>query len=132
MNNVPHELKYTKSHEWIRKEDDGSYTIGITDHAQSLLGDMVFIELPELGDEFEQGQECGVVESVKAASDLYAPVTGEVVAINESLDDSPEIVNSDPYNEGWIFTIKPITDETDLQDVIDAEAYEEIVNEENH
>jgi glycine cleavage system H protein len=132
MNNIPHELKYTKSHEWIRSENDGSYTIGITEHAQGLLGDMVFIELPEVGDEFELGQECGVVESVKAASDLYSPITGEVVAINEDLEESPEIVNTDPYVDGWLFTIKPITEETDLVDVIEASEYEKIVNEESH
>ena len=132
MNNIPHELKYTTSHEWIRIEDDGSYTIGITEHAQGLLGDMVFIELPEVGDEFEAGQECGVVESVKAASDIYSPINGEVIAINESLEDSPELVNSDPFTEGWLFTVKPNTDEIGLVKVMDASEYEEIVHEENH
>jgi glycine cleavage system H protein len=131
MNNIPQELKYTKTHEWIRIEEDGSYTIGITDHAQSLLGDMVFIELPEIGDEFEVGEDCAVVESVKAASDIYCPVTGEIIAINEKLDDSPELVNNDPFLDGWLFTVKP-ADDCDLDNVIEASAYEEIVHEENH
>ena len=132
MNNIPHELKYTKSHEWIRSEDDGTYTVGITDHAQGLLGDMVFIELPEVGDEFEAGQECSVVESVKAASDVYSPITGEVIAINEALEDSPETVNGDPFHEGWLFTIRPSNDADELHEVMDSGAYEEIVNAENH
>lgn len=132
MNNIPHELKYTNSHEWIRIEDDGSFTIGITDHAQGLLGDMVFIDLPDVGDEFEAGQECGVVESVKAASDIFSPISGEVTAINENLEDSPELVNSEPFNDGWLFTIKPNTDQTDLENVMDATAYEQIVEKENH
>jgi len=131
MNNIPQELKYTKTHEWIRKEEDGTYTIGVTDHAQSLLGDMVFIELPEIGDEFEAGENCGVVESVKAASDIYSPITGEVTAINQDLEDSPELVNNDPFNEGWLFTVRPAGN-SDLEDVIDASEYEEIVHEETH
>lgn len=131
MNNIPQELKYTKTHEWIRIEEDETYTIGITDHAQSLLGDMVFIELPEVGDEFEAGQDCAVVESVKAASDIYSPVTGEIIAINEELEDSPELVNSDPFLEGWLFTIRP-AENCKLEEVIEAAAYEEIVHEENH
>jgi len=131
MNNIPHELKYTRSHEWIRKEDDGSYTVGITDHAQGLLGDMVYIELPEPGDEFESGQECGVVESVKAASDVYAPLTGEIVAVNEELADAPETVNSDPFNDGWLFRIT-LHDETEYDNLLDAEAYAAVVEEEDH
>ncbi len=132
MHNIPHELKYTKSHEWIRLEEDGAYTIGITDHAQGLLGDMVFVELPEVGDQFEVEQECSVVESVKAASDIYAPITGEITAINEDLEESPELVNSDPFHAGWLFTIKAITDESSLGDVLDASEYEKIVHEEDH
>jgi glycine cleavage system H protein len=131
MNNIPQELKYTKTHEWVRIEEDGTYTIGITDHAQNQLGDMVFIDLPEIGDEFEAGENCGVVESVKAASDLYSPVTGEVVAINEELEDSPELVNNDPFHEGWLFTIRA-ADNCDLEDIIEAPEYEEIVHEETH
>jgi len=131
VHNIPHELKYTSSHEWVREESDGTLTIGITDHAQGLLGDMVFIELPGEGDELEQGQECGVVESVKAASDFYSPVDGEVVAVNEELEDSPEIVNSEPYHEGWLLKIKP-SEETDLSELLDADAYAELVESEDH
>ncbi len=130
MNNIPHELKYTESHEWLRKEDDGSYTIGITDHAQSLLGDMVYVELPEEGNEYEAGQECAVVESVKAASDVYCPIEGEILAINENLEDAPEIVNNDPYYDGWLFRVKPLADEVDEDELLSAEAYEEIISEE--
>ncbi len=129
MHNIPHELRYTSSHEWVRANEDGTYSIGITDHAQELLGDMVFIEQPAIGDEFEAGQECGVVESVKAASDMYCPVSGEVVAINEALEDAPELVNSDPYNEGFIFTMK-INDESELDELMDADAYEALLAEE--
>ena len=131
MNNIPHELKYTKTHEWIRIDEEGNYTIGITDHAQSLLGDMVFIELPDVADEFEAGEECGVVESVKAASDLYCPVTGEIIAVNENLDDSPELVNNDPFVEGWLFKIRP-AENCELKEVMDAAEYEAIAHEENH
>lgn len=131
MNNIPHELKYTSSHEWIRQESDDSYTIGITDHAQALLGDMVYIELPDEGGEYEAGQECGVVESVKAASDIYSPMEGEIVAINENLEDAPEVVNNDPFNEGWLFRIKPFA-ANDLSEFLDAAAYQEIVDAENH
>src|SRR3569832_1911439 len=105
MSNIPVDLKYTQSHEWVRRESDGTVTVGITDHAQDLLGDMVFVELPEVGRTVKAGQECAVVESVKAASDVYSPVAGEVVAINEGLSDSPEIVNKDPYGEGWMMRI---------------------------
>ncbi len=130
MNNIPHELKYTKSHEWIRTEEDGNFTIGITDHAQNMLGDMVFIELPEVGDEFEAGEECGVLESVKAASELYCPVTGEIIATNLELEDSPELVNSDPFLEGWLIKIRPV-DNYQLQNLIEASDYEEMTQEEN-
>ncbi|MFK5985347.1 MAG: glycine cleavage system protein GcvH [Pseudomonadota bacterium] len=132
MNNIPHELKYTKSHEWIRKEEDGSYMVGITDHAQSLLGDMVFVELPEAGDEFEAGEECGAVESVKAASEIFCPITGEIIAINEDLEDSPELVNSDPFHAGWLYTIRPFNETSELEGVMEASEYEAIVHEENH
>ncbi|MGU0055792.1 glycine cleavage system protein GcvH [Enterobacter hormaechei] len=97
MSNVPAELKYSKEHEWLRKEADGTYTVGITEHAQELLGDMVFVDLPEVGATVSAGDDCAVAESVKAASDIYAPVSGEIVAVNDALSDSPELVNSEPY-----------------------------------
>ena len=102
MSELPGDLQYTKEHEWLRREDDGSVTIGITDHAQSALGDLVYVELPEVGQDVETDGEMAVVESVKAASDVYAPVAGTIVAVNEALSDDPEIINSDPYGEGWI------------------------------
>jgi len=107
MSNVPSELKVASSHEWARLEEDGTVTVGITDHAQEALGDVVFVELPDIGDVLIAGGEAGVVESVKAASDIYAPVSGEVVAINEQLEDEPETVNSDPYNDGWFYKLQP-------------------------
>ncbi len=122
MSNVPQELKYTKSHEWILAGDDGQVTIGITDHAQELLGDMVFIELPEIDKELDRGEECSVVESVKAASDVYAPLAGTVVAVNEQLADAPELINEDPYGEGWMFRLQ-IADVSKLDDLMDADAY---------
>jgi glycine cleavage system H protein len=130
MSNVPNELKYTKSHEWLRAEDDGSITVGITDHAQDLLGDMVFIELPEPDAVFTTGDECAVVESVKAASDIYCPVAGEILAINEDLADSPEIVNQDAYGAGWMFKIRP-EDEGEIGELLDAEAYGELIADES-
>ena len=129
MSNVPQELKYTKSHEWVLAGDDGQVTIGITDHAQELLGDMVFIELPEIDKELDAGEECSVVESVKAASDVYAPVAGMVVAVNEKLADAPELINEDPYGEGWMFRLQ-VSDVAELDDLMDAEAYEAIEAEE--
>lgn len=122
MSNVISDLRYTKSHEWIKLEDDGTATIGITDHAQDLLGDLVFVETPEVGVEYASGEDCAVVESVKAASDVYAPVSGEIVAANEALADAPETINSDPYGEGWIFKIK-LSDESELDSLLDADAY---------
>lgn len=122
MSNIPSELKYVASHEWIRVEGDGIVTIGVTDHAQDLLGDVVFVELPDVGAELASGDEAGVVESVKAASDVYAPLSGEIVAINEELEDSPELVNSDPYGDGWFFKIK-LSDTAELNDLLDAEGY---------
>ncbi len=124
MSNIPSELKYVASHEWIRVEGDGTVTIGVTDHAQDLLGDVVFVELPEVGAEVASGDDAGVVESVKAASDIYAPLSGEVVAVNEELEDSPELVNSDPYGDGWFFRLK-LTDDSELADLLDADAYSE-------
>jgi len=106
MSNIPSELKYATSHEWVRNEGDGTVTIGITEHAQDLLGDMVFVELPDVGDEVSTGDDICVAESVKAASDIYAPVSGKVVEVNEDLEDSPELVNSDAFGDGWLFKIK--------------------------
>ena len=129
MSNIPSELKYVASHEWIRVESDGTVVIGITDHAQDLLGDVVFVELPEVGAEMSAGDESGVVESVKAASDIYAPLSGEVVEVNEGLEDAPEQVNSDPYGDGWFFKLK-LTDEAELDDLLDHEAYSEVCDSE--
>jgi len=131
MSNVPGDLKYTKSHEWVKAMDDGSVTVGITDHAQELLGDLVFVELPEVGRALSTGEECAVVESVKAASDAYSPIAGEVVAVNEALADSPETVNQDPYGEGWMFRVMP-ADPAVLDDLLDADAYNEVVESEDH
>lgn len=123
MSDVPSELKIASSHEWARLEEDGSVTIGISDHAQGALGDVVFVELPEVGDTLSAGGEAGVVESVKAASDIYAPVGGEVIAINEQLEDEPEIVNADPYNDGWFFKLTP-SDTDELNRLLSAEDYQ--------
>lgn len=128
MSNIPRELKYTETHEWVQKNDDGTVTIGITDHAQSLLGDLVFIELPDLHAAFTIGDESGVVESVKAASDIYSPITGEVVEINEALVNNPELVNADPYGDGWIFRIKP-EDINELNDLLTADEYQASISE---
>lgn len=127
MSGVPTELKYTKSHEWLRVEDDGLITVGISDHAQELLGDLVFVELPEAGSDFMAGDECCVIESVKAASDVYMPISGEIVEVNESLDDDPEIINTSPYDSGWLFKVKPSADE--LADLLDADAYQAEIDE---
>ena len=128
MSNVPNELKYAPSHEWIRAEGDGVYTVGITEHAQELLGDMVFVELPDVGDNVAAGDDVAVAESVKAASDIYAPIAGEVLAVNEELEDSPELVNSDPYGDGWLFKIKA-DDESELESLLDAEGYAASIDE---
>ncbi|XP_014680447.1 PREDICTED: glycine cleavage system H protein-like [Priapulus caudatus] len=122
MSEVPSELKYAKSHEWVRIEDDGMMTVGISDHAQALLGDLVFVELPEVGTELSAGDECCVVESVKAASDVYMPISGEIMEINEALADEPEIINSAPYDNGWLFKVQPSAGE--VEDLLDAEAYQ--------
>ena len=122
MSQTPGELKYASSHEWARKEQDGTVTIGISDHAQEALGDVVFVELPEVGANLAAGDEAGVVESVKAASDIYAPVGGEVIAINDQLEDEPETVNADPYNDGWFFKLQP-TDLSELDALLSAEDY---------
>jgi glycine cleavage system H protein len=123
MSDVPSELRVASSHEWARLEEDGTVTIGISDHAQEALGDVVFVELPDVGDTLAAGGEAGVVESVKAASDIYAPVGGEVIAVNEQLEDEPETVNSDPYNDGWFFKLQP-TDTAELDALLSAEDYQ--------
>lgn len=125
MSQLPEELKYAESHEWARLDGD-IVTVGITDHAQDALGDVVYVELPEVGDELSAGDEAGVVESVKAASDIYAPVSGEVIEINEALIDAPEIINSDPYNEGWFYRMR-VSDASELDNLLAADEYQEQV-----
>lgn len=122
MSNIPSELKYAESHEWVQDNGDGTVTVGITDHAQAALGDLVFVEVPEAGDTFDAGDAFAVVESVKAASDVYAPVSGEVIASNDDLADAPETVNDDPYGDGWIAKIK-VDDQGELENLMDADAY---------
>lgn len=129
MSNIPAELRYAASHEWVRPEGNGVYTVGITEHAQELLGDMVFLDLPDEGDEIAMGDDVAVAESVKAASDVYAPVTGEVIAVNEELEDSPELVNSDPYGDGWMFKVK-VEDESEIESLLDANGYAESIEDE--
>ncbi len=129
MSEVPQDLKYTRNHEWVRSEDDGTVTVGITDHAQAALGDLVFVEPPEAGSTVGADEACAVVESVKAASDVYAPISGEVVEANATLDDSPELINSDPYGEGWIVRLRP-TDTTELDQLLSADDYRQLVAEE--
>jgi len=131
MSNIPVELKYAKSHEWARTNDDGSVTVGISDTAQDQLGDMVFIEVPEVGQTVTAEEACAVVESVKAASDVYAPVGGKIVEVNEDLADSPETVNNDAYGEGWIFRLEP-SDAGELGALMDADAYEAFLASEEH
>jgi glycine cleavage system H protein len=131
MSEIPTELRYAASHEWARTEDDGTVTVGISDHAQDALGDVVYVEHPEVGQQVVAAQEAGVVESVKAASDIYAPVSGTVVAVNESLEDTPELVNQDPYGDGWFFRIEP-DDASDLAQLLDAEAYAEVCEADAH
>jgi glycine cleavage system H protein len=123
MSNIPSDLKYTRTHEWLRQEDDGTFTLGITDHAQGALGDLVFVETPETGRELKAGEACAVVESVKAASDVYSPVDGEVVAGNEALAGQPELLNTDPYGAGWIMKIRPAA-AAETSALLDANAYE--------
>lgn len=130
-NDVPSELKYTKSHEWVRVDDDGIATVGITDHAQELLGDLVFVELPEVGAELGAGAECAVVESVKAASDVYSPVSGEVVEVNEVLAESPETINQEAYEAGWIFRLR-LADPAELEALMDADSYAEHAESDEH
>ena len=124
MSNNPSELKYAKSHEWARIEEDGTVTVGITDHAQESLGDVVYVELPSMGDQLACGDQAGLVESVKAASDIFSPVTGEVIALNENLEEEPELINSDPYNDGWFFRVK-VEDLSELEGMLAADDYAE-------
>lgn len=128
MSEIPKELKYLETHEWVRNEGGGIVTVGITDHAQDALGDVVFVELPEVGTVLAAGEESAVVESVKAASDIYAPVSGEVIAINEQLADEPEIVNNSPYADGWFYKIK-MSDSGELEGLLDAEGYRDVAEE---
>ena len=128
MSDFPAELKYANSHEWARLESDGTIVVGITDHAQDALGDIVFIELPEIGVEVTAGAEVAVVESVKAASDIYSPITGEVVEVNSGLEDEPELVNGSPYEDGWLFTVR-VDSEDEFSELLDAEGYKGLVEE---
>lgn len=128
MSTIPSELKYTKSHEWVRNNGDGTVTIGVTDHAQALLGDVVFVELPEVDSEFGAEDACGVVESVKAASDFYSPLNGMVTGVNEILEDEPEMINSDPYEGGWIYTLK-MDDPAELESLLSADDYTKLAEE---
>ncbi len=131
MSQVPSHLKYTKTHEWAQKLDDGTIRVGITDHAQDLLGDMVFVELPETGRHVKAGEECAVVESVKAASDIYSPIAGEIVEVNPAVTDGPEVVNKDPYGQGWLLRIRP-SDQQGFNQLLDATRYQEIAASDAH
>jgi glycine cleavage system H protein len=131
MSEIPIELRYAKSHEWARLEEDGTVTVGISDHAQTALGDVVYVELPEIDVVVDGGEEAGVVESVKAASDIYAPIGGTIIAVNEVLEDAPETVNQNPYGDGWFFRIQP-NDVADLDQLLDAEGYAEVCENDEH
>ncbi len=131
MSNIPVDLKYAKTHEWARINDDGSVTVGISDNAQDQLGDMVYIEVPEVGQAVTAEGTCAVIESVKAASDVYAPIGGEIVEVNDSLSDTPETVNQDAYGEGWIFRLQP-TDKGEMDALMDADAYQAFIESEEH
>jgi glycine cleavage system H protein len=131
MSSIPSDLKYLDSHEWARLESDGTVTVGISDHAQSALGDLVFVEVPEVGKALGKGAAAAVVESVKAASDVYSPISGEVIATNDALGGSPELVNQDPYGQGWLFKLKP-SNQDELNQLLDAAAYEKVLESEAH
>ncbi len=131
MSEIPAELKYASSHEWARLEEDGTVTVGISDHAQEALGDVVYVEQPELGQTVDAQAEAGVVESVKAASDIYAPISGTVISVNEALEDAPEMVNQDPYGDGWFFRIEA-DNLGELEDLLDSEGYAEVVAADQH
>jgi glycine cleavage system H protein len=129
MSNIPQKLRYTKTHEWVKKDKD-QITIGITDHAQTMLGDLVYVELPELETNFDNGQECAVVESVKAAADIYCPISGEVVEINDAVIENPQLINEDPYGKGWLFRIRPF-EQADIA-LLNADEYSKVVTSEAH
>jgi glycine cleavage system H protein len=129
MSELPGDLLYTKEHEWLRREDDGTVSIGITDHAQSALGDLVYVELPEVGQDVESGGDMAVVESVKAASDVYSPIDGTVAEVNEALADDPETINSDPYGDGWIVKVTPSGD-IDESELLTPDDYQALLDEE--
>lgn len=129
MSDIPSDLLYTKTHEWVRQDTDELCTVGITDIAQDLLGELVFVELPQVGKVFAQGEECAVVESVKAASDVYLPLEGTIEEVNQALIETPELINSDPYESGWLFKIR-LADPKQLSDLLTPQEYEEIAEEE--
>ncbi|MGV8943563.1 glycine cleavage system protein GcvH [Thermomonas sp.] len=131
MSEIPGDLKFLKSHEWARVEGDGKVTIGISDQAQNLLGDLVYVELPSVGDQIVAGTACAVVESVKAASDVYAPLSGKVLEVNDALSDKPETINEDAYGDGWLFTMA-IDDAEELNDLLDPDAYSELLEDDDH
>ncbi|HET6564061.1 MAG TPA: glycine cleavage system protein GcvH [Xanthomonadales bacterium] len=128
MSDIPSDLRYRDTHEWVRLEDDGSVVVGITDHAQAALGDIVFVELPEPGLSYAQGDACAVVESVKAASDIYSPISGEIIEFNPALEDDPSLVNSDPYGDGWLFSMVP-SEVEEIDDLLDKKEYLETIEE---
>jgi glycine cleavage system H protein len=129
MSNIPKKLKYTSSHEWVRKDEDW-LTVGITDHAQTMLGDLVYVELPDIDSNFSNGQECAVVESVKATADIYCPVSGEIVEVNQAVMENPQLINQDPYGKGWLFRIRPF--ESDIISLLNADEYTKRVAAEAH
>ncbi|HEY1136633.1 MAG TPA: glycine cleavage system protein GcvH [Xanthomonadaceae bacterium] len=131
MSEIPGDLKFLKSHEWVRAEGNGRATVGISDHAQGLLGDLVYVELPNVGDTVEAGNACAVVESVKAASDVYAPVSGKVIEVNAALADKPETINEDAYGDGWLFVVE-IADADQLNELLEPDAYAELLEDEEH
>ncbi len=131
MSEIPGDLKFMKSHEWARVEGDGKVTVGISDHAQGLLGDLVYVDLPEVGDRIDAGNACAVVESVKAASDVYAPISGTIVAVNSALADKPETINEDAYGEGWLFVVE-VDDADQLNDLLAPDDYAELLEDDDH
>ena len=131
MSEIPGDLKFLKSHEWTRVDGDGKVTVGISDHAQGLLGDLVYVELPNVGDRIEAGNACAVIESVKAASDIYAPVTGTVVEVNTALNEKPETINEDAYGDGWIYVLQ-IEEPEQLNELLDPDAYAELLEDDDH
>ena len=128
MSRMPSDLSYAESHEWLRLEGDGTAFVGVTDHAQDALGDVVYVELPEIGAQIDAGAEVAVVESVKAASDIYSPVTGEILLINDALEDQPDLVNSSPYADGWLFSVR-LDNPEEVDAMLDADAYQAVIDE---